>query len=64
MLDCLTKFDAPNALARAVKLSNDLSVDEILNFVDNSELIRVNMNQYQVSLCYTDTPLSGDYLRL
>ena len=32
------KFDAPNALARAVKLSNDLSVDEILNFVDNSEL--------------------------
>ena len=35
------KFDAPNALARAVRLSNDLSVDEIRNLVDNSELIRV-----------------------
>ena len=36
-----SRFDAPNALARAVRLSNDLSVDDIRNLVDYSELIRV-----------------------
>ena len=36
-----TKFDAPKALERAFRLSNDLSSNEILNFVDKSVLIRV-----------------------
>ena len=36
-----SKLDAPNALARAVRLSNDLSVDDIRNLADSSELIRV-----------------------
>ena len=35
------RFDAPKALERAFRLSNDLSLNKNLNFVDRSMLIRV-----------------------
>ena len=35
------RFDAPQALERAFRLSNDLSLNENLNFVDRSVLISV-----------------------
>ena len=36
-----SRFDAPNALDRALRLSKDLSLNDILNFVDKSVRIRV-----------------------
>ena len=36
-----SRFDAPNALDRAFRLSKDLSLNEIFNFVDKSVLIRI-----------------------